>query len=493
MQLSLLHSKGYGDPETPTDSPVAVEDASLALLDEAEKRHAQVLASRRRDHLSIVGSLQSEYITALHTIKATGAARDALPIGDASLAPTAAAAADGASSIHEAPTGASCWGSSVGCSVSPSASEHADGAMLVASAGALSAAAAGGYATWAWASQAHAPLLASADGGGSAAEAYHPYTDSSVSAVVKREQQLQRELFALEERIQQLKDRLLAKDRGLAAAERTLLELRGAVAAAEDARDESDARADEAEQRARAINDALQKALAELDVRRREVDDAGGAGRAWDKERAELRAALARSEEQRLADAGHIHDEHEKAMRALEERLSFETASREYDRKEAQQLSAALKSMRSQRGGEGGLETPPGGRPSAGGKKRAKPPRARGTPDGEGVSFEAGASVTPKGGKGRRPSMPPALAPSAGEERPADKGRSRPARESDEPVAESNLTTPNSGFGARAVQRAGAHAAADDSAAAPSASKPKAKAAPARRTKPSAASTPLGQ
>ena len=37
-------------------------------------RHSQVLAARRRDHLAVVGSLQSEYLGALRAIKESGAA-----------------------------------------------------------------------------------------------------------------------------------------------------------------------------------------------------------------------------------------------------------------------------------------------------------------------------------------------------------------------------------------------------------------------------------
>ena len=45
---------------------------------------------------------------------------------------------------------------------------------------------------------------------------------------------------------------------------------------------------------------------------------------------------------ERRTELHAMRTEHERAVRALEERLAFETASREYD-PEAQQLAAALK------------------------------------------------------------------------------------------------------------------------------------------------------
>ena len=81
---------------------------------------------------------------------------------------------------------------------------------------------------------------------------------------------------------------------------------------------------------------------------------------AWVAERTKLHDALRTLDEQRVNDAKAIHAEHEATIRDLEERLAFETASREYDRKEAAQLGAALKTLRQQmlmqqqQGGGGG-------------------------------------------------------------------------------------------------------------------------------------------
>ncbi|KOO23076.1 hypothetical protein Ctob_008945 [Chrysochromulina tobinii] len=67
-QLALLHQQAadaFGELPDQID-PVY---ATMQLLDEAEARHAERLAERRKAHLSTVGTLQTEYIGALRDIR----------------------------------------------------------------------------------------------------------------------------------------------------------------------------------------------------------------------------------------------------------------------------------------------------------------------------------------------------------------------------------------------------------------------------------------
>ena len=67
-QLALLHQQAadaFGELPDQMD-PIY---ATIQLLDEAEARHAERLAERRKAHLSTVGTLQTEYIGALRDIR----------------------------------------------------------------------------------------------------------------------------------------------------------------------------------------------------------------------------------------------------------------------------------------------------------------------------------------------------------------------------------------------------------------------------------------
>ena len=337
VQLSLLRSGG-GPQNEEQEVSTGPLGQSLMLLDEAESRHAQLLASRRRDHLNVVGSLQKEYLNALSSIRKTGTAPN--PTIPALGGGGGGGGEEGGGEVTASATGASPVDAGTAPDRRTRFADGESGHDVLSSA--LSAAAN------------TEPLAPPATGVGGG-----PYA-STPTEYLKREASLQKQLFILEQQIQTLKEALMQRDEGLSGAERTLLQLRGAVAAADDGRVEAEKRLREAQAVAESATATLSAVQAELEQLRENARLTGGAESAWVAERTKLHDALRTLDEQRVNDAKAIHAEHEATIRDLEERLAFETASREYDRKEAAQLGAALKTLRQQmlmqqqQGGGGG-------------------------------------------------------------------------------------------------------------------------------------------
>ena len=78
VQLSLLQRKAAVAAEAEVEEGgrhASSASTALALYDEAERRHAAVLASRRSEHLTVVRSLQQEFVGSLSQIRAGGASR----------------------------------------------------------------------------------------------------------------------------------------------------------------------------------------------------------------------------------------------------------------------------------------------------------------------------------------------------------------------------------------------------------------------------------
>ena len=308
-----------------------------------------------------------------------------------------------------------------------------------------------------------------------------PYTASDARGGVRREAQIQGEIFNLETQIQQLKDQLLLRDDGLRDAETSLLQLRGAVATAEDARAEAEKRCEGALEARAQMKQQLAMSRKELEKRRAQAHSSVEAEEAWVGEKAKMIKAMKAAEQQHEADVRSIHAEHEKAMRAIEERLAFETAARAYDRTEAQQLSAALKDLKLTHGGDAldGVvaahavaaqhqPTTPSSSLAPSSKRRSKAQADEATTPGSGgVSFTGGegsANRTSSPMRARRASMPAAM---SGSPLPA-------ARRMGSTPTSGGAAAPGSadgeaagGFGKRAVQRSAEKAAGSSSGSGP--------------------------
>lgn len=222
------------------------------------------------------------------------------------------------------------------------------------------------------------------DGGNGPPEEVAPRRADEASpnlTLAERYDALQRQTFVLEAQLQRQRSSLLQKDAALAAAEAHALRLRGIAAKAEEEAAAKDARVEAAEATASAASAELSAVRSELEALRVMSDVVGRSEDAWAAERAELLKAAARTEDRWKREAAAARLEHERAMRSLEEDLAFETASREFDRREAQQLSAALLSQ--QRGGPSaaaGGATAPGSVPLGTTPSRSKPARPKLSP-----------------------------------------------------------------------------------------------------------------
>ena len=189
--LMMRRIDGYGaesgaDAGDSPDSRASrlLEDgrSGLRLLDEAEARHAALLAQRRRDHLAAVGGLQKEYISALYTFKGEE---------------EAVSGAGGAAHSPHPPR-------SPGAGLSSTLSPHKGGARSFAAA------------------DAPTPTgLYTGGGGGGGGEAGEPHP-----------QRLHRELQALEAQLQRQRSRLAAGQERIAAAQSEAASMREAAAAA---------------------------------------------------------------------------------------------------------------------------------------------------------------------------------------------------------------------------------------------------------------------
>lgn len=266
-QLALLHQQAadaFGELPDQID-PVY---ATMQLLDEAEARHAERLAERRKAHLSTVGTLQTEYIGALRDIR------------------------------NEA--------------VRTSYEPH----------------------------RAHDPIATLATNDSAAWP-----TGSPNPTLAERYNALQRQVFVLETQLQQHRDAILQRDAALAEAESQVLKCRGLALVADERAVAAERRAAEAETMSKATRSELGRTREELQALRKVSEGQGRSIEAWNAEREGLLRAAAEAEDRWNREAAVARIEHERAMRSLEEDLAFETASREFDRREAQQLNAALRSQ----------------------------------------------------------------------------------------------------------------------------------------------------
>ena len=315
-QLALLHQQAadaFGELPDQID-PIY---ATIQLLDEAEARHAERLAERRKAHLSTVGTLQTEYIGALRDIR------------------------------NEA--------------VRTSYEPH----------------------------RAHDPIATLATNDSAAWP-----TGSPNPTLAERYNALQRQVFVLETQLQQHRDAILQRDAALAEAESQVLKCRGLALVADERAVAAERRAAEAETMSKATRSELGRTREELQALRKVSEGQGRSIEAWNAEREGLLRAAAEAEDRWNREAAVARIEHERAMRSLEEDLAFETASREFDRREAQQLNAALRSQ--QRGqpslGEVapplGAEATPPRRPS-----RPKLPPSSGAPPAASIRREGHAQL----------------------------------------------------------------------------------------------------
>ena len=315
-QLALLHQQAvdaFGELPDPID-PVY---ATMQLLDEAEARHAERLAERRKAHLSTVGTLQTEYIGALRDIRTEA--------------------------------------------VRTSYEPH----------------------------RAHDPIATLATNDSAAWP-----TGSPNPTLAERYNALQRQVFVLETQLQQQRDAILQRDAALAEAESQALKCRGLALGADERAVAAERRAAEAETMSKATRSELGRTREELQALRKVSEGQGRSIEAWNAEREGLLRAAAEAEDRWNREAAVARIEHERAMRSLEEDLAFETASREFDRREAQQLNAALRSQ--QRGqpslGEVapplGAEATPPRRPS-----RPKLPPSSGAPPAASIRREGPAQL----------------------------------------------------------------------------------------------------
>ena len=489
LQLLLGQAASAGSTEdAATAAARNAETASLILLDEAEARHAKLLAERRRAHLSVVGSLQREYIQALHTIKDEGFGPEgASPPGTRlelmMITPGAATGTDTPSA-----TGAS---------------EAYEGGTVPHAHCSTAATFTPGFTPG---ETAHSGTPGAVSYGLETPSMLVPAAAFSADEVQTRQSRMQKEIFMLEQQLQRLKDQVLGGDNALAAAEGAQLQLRGLAAAAEEAKAEAEARRDEAETRAQLATEERDAARREVAELRSTIADAGGAERRWLEERNELRAALLEMAERRQTELHAMRTEHERAVRALEERLAFETASREYDRTEAQQLAAALKAM--QAGASAGSLAVPShaaghraansasnapsdaaaavattssaggsGVDAAASRKEAKkgfpaqqPAAARGGGGGGGSGSGGSASIAAAGSSdASHASRADEVADDVSSVAAApSKGKARRAAVQEQPQAE-GAVAPGSGFGKKAVQRASIGGGASSSTEVPSA------------------------
>ena len=494
VQLSLLHRQASeaaagaeGEAEAEAGGPFAAELASLHLLDEAEQRHARRLHERRSLHMDVVHSLQGEYIAALHTIKkevggppalysprahawasnpleateCPGAAREALMspgvhwealmspgVPGPSCPPTRGWDRPPVQASQATPAKASlltAWGTdAAGCCTA------ADGATSSSATGVGSGDAEGVAPTGAGAEGATPRSVAHGMVAGSpellptmgAAQPQQPQQQ-------QQQQQQQRELFLLEKQLQNQRDVILAKTAALRALEGGNLQLRGAAAHAEELQAQAEARAAAAvEAEARAVADAA-AARAEASELRVELEALSGDAARWQAQRAEMRRDLERERQRTMAEAEDARAEAQRTIRALEERLAFETASRELDRKEARQLGAALQAQR--RGGGGGGTGGAGGGGGGGG----------GDDDGGGGGGAGGGATSsplepeaPPPSKPGRPSpgsRPPKQPPSRSAAAASSSASGAVAVDGVSPALDS--LAPGSGFGRRAISR----------------------------------------
>ena len=432
---------GGGDSEG-----AATEGGLLRLLDEAEERHAAVLAQRRRDHMGVVGSLQREYLHALKamsdaggdtgTFAAAGAKGTGSILSKGAAPLDAAAAANGADGVPPpssfvAPTGGG------GEEEEEEAAATATAATAGGGGDAPRRQARFGDVTTATHGSAALAGALGAPPSGPLSSLLSGYTTAEV--VASREQ-IQRELFHLEGQIQRLKDALLGKERALAAAESVGLQMRGAVVAAEEAKAAAEGRIAAAEAAAEMAASQLEDAKGVVaHLRARDADyDAREAE--WAEERRGLTAQLDAAEARRIGEARALIAEHDAAMRSLEERLAFETASREYDRKEVVQLTAALKAV----GGLGAAADPIAAQQQQQSQQQqqqqSQPPPPPTTTTTTATTPSAGGRAT---GGARRSSKAHETAAAVG-----------PAA-STAGAGGASLAPPGSGFGKKAVQRAG--------------------------------------
>ena len=315
-QLALLHQQAadaFGELPDQMD-PIY---ATIQLLDEAEARHAERLAERRKAHLSTVGTLQTEYIGALRDIR-----NEAVRTG---FEPDR---------VHE-------------------------------------------------------PIATLATNDSSAWP-----TGSPNLTLAERYNALQRQVFVLETQLQQQRDAILQRDAALAEAESQALKYRGVAVVADERAVAAERRAAEAEAMAKATRSELGRTRDELQALRKVSEGLGRSSEAWKAEREGLVRAAAEAEDRWNREAAVARIEHERAMRSLEEDLAFETASREFDRREAQQLNSAL---RSQQRGQPSLSevAPPLGAEATPPRKPPRPklPPSSGAPPAASIRREGHAQL----------------------------------------------------------------------------------------------------
>ena len=433
VQLSLLQRKAAVAAEAEVEEGgrhASSASTALALYDEAERRHAAVLASRRSEHLTVVRSLQQEFVGSLSQIRAGGASR--ADSGGAEGGREGEYGDEAGGGWEVAPTGATSRSAGADETTAEIAAEQLTREWRASAAlGVEGARLKGGE----WAP---AALRSSGEGSHAARMDQLVQHEGGVRSPTAAAMQaleaggrahtpgghLHRSLLLLEAQLHQHREAILRKDKALEAAEGAALKLRGVAAVADEARAAAEQRAERAEAAALAAEAEAAALRTDLEDLRQTSSAFGQGEEAWAAERQQLLTSVAAGSARHRREVETVRAEHERAMRALEEDLAFETASRDFDRQEAQQLGAALKGRQRRIGparlAEGDeAESMGGGRgaydrsPEPGRELSASASRERGSKGSLGLSTALGKSsvqsrlLPPSDRRGRSPASRP--------------------------------------------------------------------------------------